>query len=120
MVKYYLFLFGILIITSCNTGSEMQSELEGHYYFVKPLTSLMQTKELLTLHSVVHHYINSREVEITQYLVGQPVKTEVMKFSIDGNTYDLNGERYEITKDTGNNYTLSINNTPAFELEYFK
>ncbi len=120
MKKHYLLLFGILTIISCDSGNKMQSELEGHYYFVKPLTSVMQTKELMTLHSVVHQYINSSEVEVTQYIAGQPVKTEVMKYSIDGNTYDLDGERYEIAKDTGNNYILSINNIPTFKLKYAK
>lgn len=120
MKKHYLFLFGIVAITSCNTSNQTQSELEGHYYFAKPLTSLMQTKELFTLHSVVHHYISSNEVEVTQYVMGQPVKTEVMKFSIDGSTYDIAGERYEIRKDTGNNFTLFVNNIPAIELKYIK
>lgn len=120
MKKLYLLFIWTTFCASCNLESTKTSELQGHYYFVKPLTSLMKTKELMTLHSTVHHYISSSEVEVTQYIGKEPVKTEVMKYSISGNTYDIDGERYEIKKDTGKNFILFVNSLPSVELKYIK
>lgn len=70
--------------------------------------------------TATHHYISSNEVEVTNYIAGEPNKKEIMHYTIDGSAYTLEDEKFDIKKDTGNNFVLSIDNIPAWELEYIK
>lgn len=118
LVVLLVVLLMAMVLSSCSTN--VKSDLQGHYYNVIPLANLQKAKMNMLSLTSTHHYIASDKVEVTGYIAGTPNRTQIMTYSINGSAYTLEDERYDIKNDTGNNFTLLINNVPMWELEYIK
>lgn len=100
-MKYFKIVIaaGMILFTSCQLTP---NKLVGHSYIIHPVNDALKLRLLMGLNTITHEYENNSAVKVVTWQGKEPVKSEELNYSIDGNTYRMDNEVYDLSfrKDT--------------------
>lgn len=90
---------GLVLFTSCQLTP---NKLIGHSYIIHPVNDALKLRLLMGLNTITHEYESNSTVKVVTWQGKEPIKSEELSYSIDGDTYKMDNEVYDLSfrKDT--------------------
>jgi hypothetical protein len=91
-----IILTGLVVSSICSCKTET-NRLVGHSYTISPINDAVRLKLSFSSAKITHEYENNSTVRVVTYIYGTPSKTEELSYSVDGNTYTMDNEVYNLS-----------------------